>query len=273
MAQERSRHQFSLSPDYTEGYQSKMWMCSCLTLVTHDIFCFASQAEFWCNKTALIHAFNMPHLRAIPKTFVCWRKNKCSREVSPPVQEKKKSQAMSLQQSKSFLLHWNVNQGFPIFLPPHCVIYTLNPSMVGSSLQCMDEPGQNLCVLPLVGLYGAERSCKATPHFTSSIRKKTVLFSAFWLSPSLMPVGLYAHHTELCCKSRSSLKGSVKILFFFSPLQTMHTTIAWGCVWFWESAFSIPLTSTCFIVLICAHAVLVITSCQQTHHHHTTNKS
>lgn len=114
---------------------------------------------------------------------------------------------------------------------------------------------------------------QSDPHFTSSILNNNP-FLAFWPSPSLMPVGLYAHHTELCCKSRSSLKGSVKILFFFSSLlQTMHTTIAWGCVWFWESAFSIPLTSTCFIVLICAHAVLVITSCQQRHRHHSTPKS
>lgn len=50
----------------------------------------------------------------------------------------------------------------------------------------------------------------------------------FWPHPPVSnPYSHYALHTELCCKSRSILKGSVIILFFF-PLRTTqtHTTIA-----------------------------------------------
>lgn len=69
---------------------------------------------------------------------------------------------------------------------------------------------------------------------------------------SRSPAGYYALHTELCCKSRSILKGSV-IIPFVPPLH-VHTQPMHGVVWGFRSAFSIPLTSP-DSVLIGTHAV------------------
>lgn len=66
--------------------------------------------------------------------------------------------------------------------------------------------------------------------------------------PVSNPCSHYALHTELCCKSRSILKGSVIILFFFFS-TTNYTNAHNHCMRLCgvlKSAFSNPFNITCF---------------------------
>lgn len=130
-----------------------------------------------------------------------------------------------------------LNKGYNNFQRSHSLIYTLNPLMVVTLF--LESHIEGRLFLAMYQRAGSKPLCTST-LWPARCRKGPAKRLSFYCvhlkqqsfpSPfdSLhlsMPVGLYAHHTELCCKSRSSLKGSVKILFFFSPLQTMHTTIA-----------------------------------------------